>query len=137
MPSLTLSLYHWATLGRITRSTLIKERSKDYLVAARARGVKECRLIWHHALRAIMAPSLTSIALSAAGILSGVYVVEAIFSIHGVSEVILKSMASVPDAPAALGFTGYSILMVIFLMLLLDVLQAMVDPLVRDEIYRS
>jgi peptide/nickel transport system permease protein len=137
MPGLTLSWFHWATLGRITRATLLKERSKEYLVAAKARGVRETRLVWRHALRAILAPSLTGIALSAAGILSGVFVVETIFSIHGVSEVILNSMSSVPDAPAALGFSVYSILLVIFLMIVLDILQALLDPRIRDEVYRT
>jgi peptide/nickel transport system permease protein len=41
MPVVTLSLYHWATLGRITRSSIIAERRKEYIIAAKARGVNE------------------------------------------------------------------------------------------------
>jgi peptide/nickel transport system permease protein len=137
MPVLTLSLYHWATLGRITRTTVMEERNKEYIIAARARGVKESRLIWHHALRGILAPALTTMALSAAAIMTGVFIVEIIFNFKGVSEVIVLAMQSVPDAPASLGFAVYSVCMVIGLMLILDIVQALVDPRVRDEVLRS
>ncbi|HMV96135.1 MAG TPA: ABC transporter permease, partial [Anaerolineales bacterium] len=76
MPVFTLSIYHWATLGRITRASIMNERGKEYIVAARARGVKESKLIWKHALRAILAPSLTAMALSAASIVTGLFVTE-------------------------------------------------------------
>lgn len=134
MPVITLSLYHWATLGRVTRKAVMGERYKDYIMAARARGVDERRLLWEHALRPIMAPSLTAVALSAAAILTGVFVVEIIFNIHGVSEVIVKSMNSTPDASATLGFSVYSVIMVVVLMFILDILQAILDPRVRDEV---
>ncbi len=137
MPVVTLSLYHWATLGRITRATVMTERNKEYITAARARGVNETRLVWRHALRAILAPSLTAIALSAASVVTGLFVVEIIFGLTGVSEVIVVSMRSYPDAPAALGFAVYSVLMVLGLMFILDVVQAILDPRVREEVLKS
>jgi peptide/nickel transport system permease protein len=136
MPVFTLSLFHWATLGRVTRTTVINQQNKEYIVAARARGVGERRLLWRHVLSAILAPSLTTIALSAASIVTGTFVVEIIFDLKGISQVIAISMQSVPDAPAALGFSVYSILMVIGLMFVLDLLQAILDPRVRDEVLR-
>ncbi|MFZ5856575.1 MAG: ABC transporter permease [Chloroflexota bacterium] len=137
MPVLTLSMFHWATLGRITRSTVIGQRNKEYIVAARARGVSERSLLWKHALRAIMAPSLTTMALSAASVVTSIFVVEIIFGLTGVSQVIIISMRSYPDAPAALGFAVYSVLMVIGLMFILDILQALLDPRVRDEVLQA
>jgi ABC-type dipeptide/oligopeptide/nickel transport system permease component len=76
-------------------------------------------------------------ALSAAAIMTGVFIVEIIFNFKGVSEVIVLAMQSVPDAPASLGFAVYSVFMVIGLMLILDIVQALVDPRVRDEVLRS
>ncbi|MFN8411898.1 MAG: ABC transporter permease [Anaerolineales bacterium] len=136
MPVFTLSFYHWAILGRITRATIINERNKDYITSARARGVKEKRLVWRHALRAVLAPSLTTIALSAASIATGVFVVEIIYNFPGVSQVIVIAMSSFPDAPAALGFAVYSVIMVLGLMLSLDFLQALADPRIRDEVLK-
>ncbi len=137
MPVFTLSIYHWATLGRITRATILNERGKEYIVAARARGVKETSLIWKHALRAILAPSLTTMALSAASIVTGIFVIEIVFGLTGISQVIVSSMSDTPDAPAALGFAVYSVIMVLGLMLTLDVIQAVLDPRVREETLKS
>jgi peptide/nickel transport system permease protein len=136
MPVFTLSIYHWATLGRVTRSTILNERGKEYITAARARGVREKKLIWRHALRAILAPSLTTMVLSAASIATGVFVVEIIYNLTGVSQVIVIAMSSSPDAPAALGFAVYSVIMVLGLMLTLDIVQALADPRVRDEVLK-
>ncbi len=137
MPVMTLSVFHWATLGRITRATVMGERNKEYIIAAKARGVGETSLIWKHALRAILAPSLTTMLLAAASIVTGVFVAEIIYNINGVSQVIVIAMNSVPDMTAALGFSVYSIIMVIGLMFILDVLQALFDPRVRDEVLKA
>ena len=137
MPVMTLSVFHWATLGRITRATIMGEKNKEYIIAAKARGVRENRLIWRHALRAVLAPSLTTMGLSAASIVTGIFVVEIIYNLKGVSEVIVVSMRIAPDAPAALGFAVYSVIMVIGLMFFLDILQAALDPRVREEVLKA
>jgi peptide/nickel transport system permease protein len=137
MPIFTLSLFHWATLGRIARASMINERGKEYVLSARARGIAERRVVWHHAFRNMLTPSLTSIALSATSIVTGVFVAEIIFDFNGVSGVILSAMSGVPDAPAALGFAIYSVLFVLGLMFLLDVLQAALDPRVREGVLKS
>jgi peptide/nickel transport system permease protein len=137
MPVFTLSLYHWATLGRIARATMINERSKEYIVSARARGLPERRVVWRHAFRNMLSPALTSIALSATSIITGVFVAEIIFNFNGVSRVILSAMSGVPDAPAALGFAVYSAILVLILMFILDVLQAILDPRIREGVLKS
>jgi peptide/nickel transport system permease protein len=137
MPVITLSLYNWAVLGRVTRATILEQRNKEFIISARARGLTERRVIWKHAFRSILAPSLTAIGLSAATILTGAFIVEIIYSLHGVSEVLKQSMSGVPDAPAALGFAVYSVIMVLTLMFIIDVLQAIFDPRIREEVLKS
>lgn len=137
MPVFTLSLYHWATLGRIARASMINERNKEYILSARARGIGERRVVWHHAFRNMLTPSLTSIALSATSIITGVFVAEIIFDFNGVSGVILGAMSGIPDAPAALGFAVYSVLIVLILMFVLDIVQAALDPRVREGVLKS
>jgi peptide/nickel transport system permease protein len=134
MPVFTLSIYHWATLGRITRSTIITERHKEYLVAAQSRGLTDRQIIWRHAFWNTLAPSFTSMALSAAALVTGVFVVEIIYRINGVSDIIVRAMQGSPDAPAALGFCLYSIVMVLFLMFVLDILQSFFDPRIREDL---
>jgi ABC-type dipeptide/oligopeptide/nickel transport system permease component len=137
MPVLTLSLYHWATLGRITRSTIIGERTKEYIIAAKARGASENSVMWKHAFPNTLAPSITSLALSAASLLTGVFVVEIIYSYYGISDLIVKSIQGVPDPAAALGFSVYSVIIVLTLMFVMDILLAVIDPRIREEVVHS
>ena len=137
LPVFTLSLYHWATLTRVTRSILQDELSKEYILAARARGLSQRRIVWRHGLKNAMAPALTSSILSAASLITGVFVVEIIYNYHGVSDLIVRGITLVPDAPAVLGFAVYSVTLVLLLMLALDAIQAFVDPRYRDEVMHS
>jgi len=137
MPVFTLSIYHWATLGRVTRISVVGEKTKEYVTAARARGLRERRIVWRHVFRNILAPSMTSITLSATSIVTGIFIAEIIYNINGVSGVIVRAMNGIPDAPAALGFSIYSVIMILVLMFILDVLQAAIDPRVRDQVLKS
>ena len=131
MPVVTLSLVHWATLGRVTRASMIEELGKDYIAAAHARGLPPRLVLWRHALRNAMVPALTSSALSAASLVTGVYIVEVVFGWPGVSKLITYSTWQ-PDTSLAAGFAVYSVLMVLLVMLLLDVAQAIADPRIRE-----
>lgn len=137
LPAITLSLLHWATLGRLTRAAMVEELDKDYVTAARGRGLRERAITWRHVLHNAMIPALNSIALSAASLVMGVFVVEVVFDFPGVSELIVRSMRGAPDTPAAMGFAIYSVLLVLPLMLVLDLLQAIFDPRIREGIAAS
>jgi peptide/nickel transport system permease protein len=132
LPVITLSLAHWATLGRVTRAAIIEELGKPYIVAARGRGLSTRRTVWFHALRNALLPALNSSALSAASLVTGVFVVEVVFAFPGVSEPITNSLAHLPDTAMAMGFAVYSVLVVLPLMIILDVLQVFVDPRMRE-----
>jgi ABC-type dipeptide/oligopeptide/nickel transport system permease component len=134
LPVFTLSLFHWATLQRITRAAMLDEFNKEYLLAVKAKGITHQRAVWHHALRNVFSPVLTSSMLSAASLLTGVYVVEIIYNYPGISSIIVRGVGSIPDAPAAVGFAVYSILAVLFMMFVLDIIQAWLDPRYREGI---
>ncbi len=128
MPVFTLTLVHWATLARITRTVIIDVKHQDYVVAARARGVPENRITWGHMLPNVVPPGLASSVLSSASLVTGVFVVEIIYNFHGISEIATRSMQFIPDAASALGFTIYSVVVVLLLMTILDVVQSLLDP---------
>lgn len=132
MPVFTLAFAHWATLARVTRTSMTEELGQDYVTAAKAHGIPERRILWGHTLPNAIAPALTSSLLSAASLITGVFVIEIIFNINGVSEIAVKSMQFIPDAAAALGFTIYSVIVVLLLMFALDLIQAIVDPRLRE-----
>jgi len=135
MPVVTLSLVHWATLGRLTRVTMIEELQKDYVTAARGRGLTRSAVLWKHALRNAVLPGLNSTALSAASLVTGVFVVELIYNFPGVSEVLTRAtwLSAGPDIATTVGFGVFSVLLVVPLMLVLDLIQALVDPRLREE----
>ena len=139
LPVITLASTQWATLGRITRIAMIDELHKDYITAGQARGLSRQRLWWRHAFPNAAAPVLATSALAIASLLTGVFVIEIIFNLHGVSDVVASwarypvNNLLVPDAPAVLGFAVYSVLIVQALMLVLDVLQMVFNPRLRAD----
>jgi ABC-type dipeptide/oligopeptide/nickel transport system permease component len=143
LPAVTLSLVHWATLGRIVRSTIITESRKEYLTAARARGIPERRLLWRHGLRNILAPALSSSALAAASLFTGVFMIEIIFDLKGVADLIVRASSPTRvsasgattfglDVPILMGFCVYSVVVVLIIMFVLDILRAILDPRSRE-----
>lgn len=133
MPALTLAFAQWAVLGRITRATIIEENQKEYIIAGRAMGLRERTLAWRYALGNAAAPVLTHTMLTAASLMTNIFVVEIIFNYPGLSTVGVKSLAFVPDAPSAMGFAIYSTILVLVITTLLDLLKAVVDPRLREN----
>lgn len=133
LPVITVSLLYWATLGRIVRTTIIGERRKEYLTAARSRGIPERRLLWRHALRNVLSPALSSTALSAASLFTGIFMVEIIFDLKGVADLVVSSSKIGLDVPIAMGFCLYSVCVVLVIMFVLDVLRAILDPRSRES----
>ncbi len=142
LPVLTISLGYWAILGRVTRSAVIEEKHKDHVAAARARGVSEHSLTWKHIFRNALTPSLTSSVMSAASLLTSLFIVELIFDFKGVASLVVDYNLPAPDAPMLLGFSIYSVFIVLFMMLILDLIIAALDPrvakgLLPNEIDKS
>jgi len=134
LPVITLCLGYWGLLGRVTRAAVIEEQHKEYITAARARGLSERALVWKHLFRNALTPALTSSMLSTAALFTSVFVVEIIFSFRGVSSLVVASFTYTPDAPTLLGFAVYSAVIVLLLMLILDLLMAWLDPRVREQV---
>ena len=131
LPALTLAVAYWALLTRLTRAGVVEETGKEYVVAAQARGLPSGRVVWRHVFPNAAAPALTSTALTAASLVTGVYVIESVFDYPGVSDLIINSMGDVPDVTIALGFAVYSVIGVALIMLLLDIVQAFINPILR------
>ncbi|NTU62179.1 MAG: ABC transporter permease [Chloroflexi bacterium] len=135
MPVVVVAALPWATVARVTRAGMIEESGKEYAIAAQARGVPQRAIVWRHTLRNALSPALTASALSAATLVTGIYVAEIIFNFKGVSELIGGAVQThALDIAAALGFAVYSVVLVLVIMLLLDISQAILDPRLRERI---
>jgi ABC-type dipeptide/oligopeptide/nickel transport system permease component len=134
LPVLTVTASQWAFLSRITRNATIEELQKDYITGARARGASHHQILMNHVLRNTMSVFLSNTAMAAATIVTGVFIVERIFILPGVSDLLFRHDAFVPDPVAVIGFTFYCVIMVLIIMLILDVINAAVNPLISREV---
>jgi peptide/nickel transport system permease protein len=136
LPASLLGYFSLAYISRMTRSFMLNELAAEYIVAARAKGLSETRIIWRHALRNAMVPLVTVIALSYAGLLEGSVLTETVFAWPGLGLYITNSLQNA-DMNAVLGGTIVVGTVFIALNLLSDLLYRVLDPRTRDTRARS
>ena len=132
LPGSLLGYFSLAYISRMTRSFMLNELSQEYIVAARAKGLSETRIIWFHALRNAAVPLITVIALSYAGLLEGSVLTETIFSWPGLGLYITNSLQNA-DMNAVLGGTMVIGAVFIGINLLTDILYRTLDPRTRSR----
>ncbi|MCM2398335.1 ABC transporter permease [Rhizobium sp. S95] len=132
LPGALLGYFSLAYISRMTRSFMLNELSQEYIVAARAKGLSETRIIWFHALRNAAVPLITVIALSYAGLLEGSVLTETIFSWPGLGLYITNSLQNA-DMNAVLGGTIIIGSVFIAINILSDVLYRILDPRTRSR----
>jgi peptide/nickel transport system permease protein len=130
LPASLLGYFSMAYISRMTRSFMLNELSQEYVIAARAKGLSEARIIWRHALRNAMVPLVTVITLSYAGLLEGSVLTETVFSWPGLGLYITNSLQNA-DMNAVLGGTIVVGSIFIGLNLLADLLYRALDPRTR------
>ena len=127
LPARLLGYFSLAYVSRMTRSFMLNELAQEYIVAARAKGLSETRIIWGHALRNAAVPMVTVIALSYAGLLEGSVLTETVFSWPGIGLYITNSLQNA-DMNAVLGGTIVIGSVFIGINLLSDLLYRVLDP---------
>jgi peptide/nickel transport system permease protein len=132
LPGGLLGYFSMAYISRMTRSFMLNELAQEYIVAARAKGLSETRIIWFHALRNAAVPLVTVIALSYAGLLEGSVLTETIFSWPGLGLYITNSLQNA-DLNAVLGGTIVIGSVFIGINLLSDILYRTLDPRTRSR----
>ena len=130
LPASLLGYFSLAYISRMTRSFMLNELAQEYIVAARAKGLPEARIIWRHALRNAMVPLVTVIALSYAGLLEGSVLTETVFAWPGLGLYITNSLQNA-DMNAVLGGTIVVGSVFIGINLLSDLLYTLLDPRTR------
>lgn len=131
LPASLLGYFSLAYISRMTRSFMLNELSQEYIVAARAKGLSETRIIWAHALRNAAVPLVTVIALSYAGLLEGSVLTETVFSWPGLGLYITNSLQNA-DMNAVLGGTIIIGSVFIGINLFSDLLYRTLDPRTRN-----
>ncbi len=130
LPIVTLVVISMGSLMRYTRTNMLEVLNADYIRTARAKGLSERKVIYHHAFRNTLIPIVTIIGGSLPGLFSGALITETLYSISGIGYISYQSMVA-GDIPFFMFYTVFLAILTLLGNLLADVLYAVVDPRVR------
>jgi peptide/nickel transport system permease protein len=130
LPSVALSTISMAVIARMTRSSLLEVLGREYIRAAKAKGVPYRTVITKHALRNALLPVVTIIGLSLGGLLGGAVLTETIFGLSGVGRALFEAITA-RDYQIIQAFTLVIAIGYVIVNLLVDLSYTLLDPRVR------
>ena len=130
LPTLTLALSMASRYTRQVRATVLEELNKDYVQGARARGIKEKRILYFSVLRASMLTIVTLLALSIGSLLGGTAIVESIFMWDGVGKMAVDAI-TMRDYPVIQVYVIWMAIIYVCVNLFTDILYHYLDPRIR------
>jgi peptide/nickel transport system permease protein len=130
LPSITLGLVVSGIFVRLTRANLLDVLKSDYIVAARARGIPNRKVVYKHGLKNALVPILTMLGLQFALLMAGAVLTETTFSWPGMGRLLLERIYA-RDYPVIQGVVIMIALVVAMASLIVDILYALIDPRVR------
>jgi len=132
LPVLTLALPLAAALSRLTRASLLEVLRTPFVRSARARGLGEARVLWHHALRPALLPVASYLGPAIAFVVTGSLVVEAVFGLPGTGRYLVQGAID-RDYPLVMGMVIVYGALTLLLNLLADLACGWLDPGTRHE----
>jgi peptide/nickel transport system permease protein len=132
LPALSLSLPLAAVLMRNTRSAVLEVLSQEHVRVARAKGLRERRVLGCHVILNASLPILTVVGIQVAGLLGGTVIIETIFALPGVGRYIYEAIAN-RDYPVVQGVTLVIAAIFVIVSMTVDVLYAVLDPRLRTQ----
>ena len=130
LPVIAVSFNGIATLARLMRSNLLDVIRSDYVTTARAKGVSKRAAIIKHAIPNALIPVITQVGSSFAKALGGSVIVETVFSIPGIGLYMVTAIGQ-RDYPVIRGGVIYLCLIFSFVILLIDIIYAFIDPRIK------
>ena len=130
LPIATLTIISVGSLMRYTRTNMLEVLNADYIRTARAKGVSEGKVIYHHAFRNTLIPLVTIVGGSLPGLFSGALITETLFSIPGIGWAAYTAMTA-GDIPFSMFYLTFIAILTLLGNLISDILYAVVDPRVR------
>jgi peptide/nickel transport system permease protein len=130
LPAVSLALSPLARVMRMTRSTMTEVLTEAYVTTARAKGLPERRVLYGHALRNALIPTVTLIGIATGYLLGGSVLVETIFSWPGLGKYAFDAITLL-DFPAVMGITLLATVVFVLVNLVVDVAYIYLDPRIR------
>ncbi|MGB9612973.1 MAG: ABC transporter permease [Candidatus Margulisiibacteriota bacterium] len=132
LPLLTMTIGSLAGLTRYQRAAMLEVLNQDFIRTARAKGLPERVVIFKHALRNALIPTITILGLSLPDLFGGAFIIETIFAWPGMGRLGVQSVFQ-RNYPVIMGIVMFSALLIVIGNLLADVGYALVDPRIRYE----
>jgi peptide/nickel transport system permease protein len=132
LPVVTLAIVSFASWMRYQRGAMLEVLSAPFVRTARAKGLTERVVVYRHALRNALIPTVTLLGLTLPGLVGGAFFVEYIFSYPGMGYLGITSIFA-RDYPTVMGITMLSAVLVVLGNLLADVFYSLVDPRIRYD----
>lgn len=130
LPITTLVVISVGSLMRYCRTNMLEVLNADYIRTARAKGLDERKVIYHHAFRNTLIPLVTMIGGSLPGLFSGALITETLYSIPGIGHTSYQAMVA-GDIPFSMFYLVFMAILTLLGNLISDILYAVVDPRVR------
>jgi peptide/nickel transport system permease protein len=130
---ITLMLASAAIYTRLTRGNIIETSSEDFIRTARAKGVKEHRILIKHNLRTSLAPIVSQAGLDFGALLGGAIFTEQIFQLPGLGRLGIKAVLQDFDLPVIVGTTLFAAAMIIAFNFFVDISYSFIDPRIRKK----
>jgi peptide/nickel transport system permease protein len=130
LPAVTLGLVTAGVFIRLIRVNVIRTMKDDYIEAARARGIDERSVVYHHAFRNALVPVITVVGLTVALLLSGAVLTETTFNWPGIGKTLISYLEN-RDYPAVQGIIIVFALVVVAVSVVIDFVNAYIDPRIR------
>ncbi|EPY04295.1 binding-protein-dependent transport systems inner membrane component [Paenibacillus alvei TS-15] len=132
MPVIVLGTGLTASVARMTRASSLEVIHEDYIVTARAKGLRNRQVLLRHAVRNALIPILTVVGLQFGAMLGGAAVTEKVFNISGIGSYIIDKQF-IPDIPAIMGGVVYTAITISLVNLAVDIMYAFIDPRIRTK----
>ncbi|MDD5594562.1 MAG: ABC transporter permease [Candidatus Margulisbacteria bacterium] len=130
LPLITMTIGNLAGLTRYQRAAMLEVLHQDFIRTARAKGLPESIVIFKHALRNALIPTVTILGLSLPDLFGGAFIIETIFAWPGMGRLGVQSIFQ-RDYPVIMGIVMFSALLIIIGNLLADIGYSLVDPRIR------
>jgi peptide/nickel transport system permease protein len=127
LPSLTLASFSVALVARMTRSTMLEVLGQEFVRTARAKGLREYAVVYHHALRNALIPIITSVGLQFGALLGGAVLTETVFGWPGMGQLLVESIFA-RDYPMVQGIVLMFSALFILTNFLVDLSYVFIDP---------
>jgi oligopeptide transport system permease protein len=127
LPAFSLALFPLASIAKLLRSSMIDVLASDYIRTARAKGLSEFSILWRHALKNSLLPVISYLGPIVAGLISGTFVIERMFSIPGLGQAWIESIFD-RDYTVILGITLFYSVVLLSTMLVVDLAYKFIDP---------